>query len=357
MADARYLIDLLQDGNISDFNEERPAVLDLFGADLAELDLSGIDLRRVRLAKADLSGAKLFSARLEGADLEGVDLTEAAFGDTEIKDASFKDANIEGVEASGSFTNCDFSGSTWSGTATRGCKFVRCKFEGAEFASGYFKRHNNFDQCTPEELFEPDDEPQEEKKPTAPDFLAAKPAPKTGDKVEVLSYQVELSPEIIDGLLRFLSKEGNADAVSSGKLSLRTFGDQLYLGLSAKGEKSPLTDWIRFELVKGTFYRSTELKSFDPDFVNKVAVPLAKRYRGALRLLFTKKGDRKKYPLNLEDGREVSPEELEPRRFGGFKPASRPALRMFSGGSSSGENEDQILAEAEPLPDEDANDE
>jgi uncharacterized protein YjbI with pentapeptide repeats len=353
MANVRKLIDFLQDGNVADFNKERPEALDLFGADLAELDLSSIDLRRVKMAKADLSGVKLFGANVEGADLEGVDLTDAAFGDSTVKGASFRDANLESVEASGNFIDCDFTGSTWSGTATRGCTFTRCKFEGAEFASSYFKRHNKFQQCTPEEIFEEDEEDEITPVPkvATPDFLAPKAAPKSGAKAEVISYQVELSPEMIDSVLRFLSKEGNAEAVTSGKLSTRTFNDQLYLGFSAKDKKGPLTDWIRFELVKKTFYRSTEVQSSDYDFVTKVAVPLAKRYRGALHVLLTKKGDRKKTALHLEDGREFVPEDMDLKRFLKAIPRPIPGRPL-----APGDNEDQILAEAEPLPDEDADD-
>jgi uncharacterized protein YjbI with pentapeptide repeats len=350
-ADVRRLVSLLQDGNITDFNKERPQILDLFGADLAELDLSGIDLRKVKMAKADLSGVKLFGAMLEGADLEGVDLTEAAFGDSTIKGASFRDANIESVEASGNFIDCDFSGSTWSGTATRGCTFVRCRFDDAEFASSYFKRHNKFQQCTPEEIF---DEIEEEEAPapkaTTPDFLSAKPAAqKAGDKAEVLSYQVEISPEMIDGVLRFLSKEGHADAISSGKLAVKTFNEQWYIGFVGKDKK--LTDWIMFELVKKTFYRATTVHSSDYEFITKIALPLAKRYRGALRLSLMKKNDKKKQSLQLEDGREVVPEELDIRRFLQANPRA-----MMARASNNGENEDQILAEAEPLPDENVDD-
>jgi uncharacterized protein YjbI with pentapeptide repeats len=348
MSDVRRLVNLLQDGNITDFNKERPQTLDLFGADLAELDLSGIDLRKVKMAKADLSGVKLFGAQLEGADLEGVDLTEAAFGDSTVKGASFRDANIESVEASGNFIDCDFSGSTWSGTATRGCTFIRCRFEDAEFASSYVKRHNKFQQCTPEELFdELDEEEAPAPKIATPDFLSSKvAASKSGDKAEVLAYQVEISPEMIDGVLRFLSKEGNADAVSSGKLAIKTFGEQWYVGFVGKDKK--LSDWILFELVKKTFYRANSVHSADYEFVNKVALPLAKRYRGALRVNLFKKN--KKQSLQLEDGREVVPEELDIRRFLQANP------RAIQARSASGENEDQILAEAEPLPDENIDD-
>lgn len=353
MANVRRLVDLLQDGNIADFNKERPAALDLFGADLAELDLSGINLSHVKMAKADLSGVKLFGANLEGADLEGVDLTEAAFGDSTVKGASFCDANIESVEASGNFIDCDFSGSTWSGTATRGCTFTRCNFEGAEFASSYFKRHNKFQQCEPFEIFEEEDEEEAPApKIAAPDFLAPKAPAKSGDKAEVISYQLEISPEMIDSVLRFLSKEGNAETVTSGKLSTRTFNDTLYLGFSAKDKKGPLTDWIRFELVKKTFYRASEVQSTDYEFVTKVAVPLAKRYRGAMHVLLAKKGAKTKTSLHLEDGREIIPEDLDLKRL------LRALPRPVAGGRpmAPGDNDDQILAEAEPLPDEDADD-
>jgi hypothetical protein len=344
--DTDGLIELLRDGRISEFNEERPAGLDLFGADLSELDLTGVDFSKSKLCKTDLSGSKLFSAKLDHADFEGADLTDAVFGDIDVQGASFRDAAIEGLEASGSFTNCDFRNSSWSGTATRGCRFVECRFDGAEFASSYFKRHNRFEDCEPEEMFYEEEAPKPQA-PKEPDFLApAKPNPKAADGVTVNSYQVEVSKEMADVLMRFLAKEGAAEDIAAGRISLRTFGDRLYLGCSAKNG-GPLTDWVRFDLVRGTFYRSVELRSVSPDFFRKVAMPLIKRFRGEAQLTFTKRGTKVGQIMKFEDGREVP---YEPPARGTLNPK---LLGRLMPGLSQSSDGDAILDNAEPLPEED----
>lgn len=356
--DTEGLLELLRDGRVPEFNEERPEALDLFGADLSELDLTGVNFARARLAKSDLSGSKLFSAKLDRADLEGADLEGAVFGDIDVQGASFRDASIENLEASGSFTKCDFRGSSWSGTATRGCRFIECNFEDAEFASSYFKRHNRFEDCTPEEMFDLEEPAPKEKPPAEPDFLAPAKAPTKGEGLAVTSYQIEISKEMTDGLLRFLSKEGAADDIAAGKLSLRSFQDRLYVGLSAKSG-GPLTDWIRLDLVRGTFYRAVELRSASGEFARKVAVPLVKRFRGEAKLTIAKKGAKVPQHLWFEDGREIP---YEPPA-----PAARPGARAGGGLSSllaalggggglrapKAPEGDAILDEAEPLPEED----
>lgn len=336
MSDNERLINLLREGRITDFNETRPTKLDFFGADLAELDLSGVDFAQASLAKADLSGAKLLGARLDGVNLDGADLSSVSMGDLYIQDASFKDAALDDLQASGTFLSCDFSGSSWSGTGTRGCRFIRCNFEDAEFASSYFKRHNQFSECTPESLFE-EEKPAKPPQIPEPNFLAPKAPARTGEKVEVSSYQIEFSREMVEELFRFLTREGKGEEIASGRLALRPFGERLYLGIAPKGEKGPLTDWIRFDLVRGTFYRSTEVKSANPKFIREVALPLAVRFRGDVEVTFRKKDEAE--TLRLEDGQKVDPNLVLPSLAARLR--GRPSLRLV--GSEEEEDPENFL--------------
>lgn len=78
------MFDMLIDGNIDRFNDERAK-----GTlpDFTKKNLRGIDMRR-----ADLSGVSLHDAILSHADIRGLDLH-----DCDMEGASMKDAKISGV--------------------------------------------------------------------------------------------------------------------------------------------------------------------------------------------------------------------------------------------------------------------
>ena len=69
------LLQLLKDGNIDQFNSERPFELNFFAEDLSGLALQGVDLSGANLEKSDFSDSNLEDANLSKAKLSGADLT------------------------------------------------------------------------------------------------------------------------------------------------------------------------------------------------------------------------------------------------------------------------------------------
>ncbi len=108
MAVSMSLLELLQEGRVEDFNEQRGryASPDLFAADLSNLNLSGADLTGANLEKSDLSGSNLTDAilaraNLSGADLTGTNLTRIVAIKSRWREAYLGEAVLDGAELTG----------------------------------------------------------------------------------------------------------------------------------------------------------------------------------------------------------------------------------------------------------------
>jgi uncharacterized protein YjbI with pentapeptide repeats len=120
-----YLLNLLRDGKIEEFNRKRaeediPLVLrgldfsgkDLRGADLHEVDLSGTRLVKTKLDIANLKGAKLKLADLSQANLKSADLYGANLSGANLTGANLRGADLKGM--------IDFSEANLTGANLRG---------------------------------------------------------------------------------------------------------------------------------------------------------------------------------------------------------------------------------------------
>lgn len=130
---ADSLLQLLQDGKVSQFNSKRGrrARLEFFAADLSGLKLSGVDLSGAQLEKADLSDTDLSDAILVRANLSGADLSSTNLSGAELGQAKLRDCYIE---------DCDFSDANLMSADLSDSELYRCKFGGASLASARFKR-------------------------------------------------------------------------------------------------------------------------------------------------------------------------------------------------------------------------
>jgi uncharacterized protein YjbI with pentapeptide repeats len=92
-----YLLQLLRDGKIVEFNKIRRkdnySRLDLYNAELVARDLSYADLRKSDLNLANLSRAKLRHTKFKDASLKGVDLSQANLSGADLSLANLKDAD------------------------------------------------------------------------------------------------------------------------------------------------------------------------------------------------------------------------------------------------------------------------
>jgi len=146
-------IELLSNGDISQFNEERPYdENDLF--DLSETDFSGVDLSGANLSYADLNDTNFTESEFSDVNFSNSDLTSAIFLRSTISDVDFSGANLNGV----SFTSAN-------------CKanFADADLSGADFSDGDFAESDfglsvnmsmcKFDKYTvwPDDALLPDD--------------------------------------------------------------------------------------------------------------------------------------------------------------------------------------------------------
>ena len=115
-------LELLSNGNISQFNEERPYDKEEL-LDLSETDFSGLDISGANLSYADLNDTNFTGSEFSDVDFSNSDLTSAIFLRTTISDLDFSGANLNGV----SFTSAN-------------CKanFAEADLSGADFSDGDF---------------------------------------------------------------------------------------------------------------------------------------------------------------------------------------------------------------------------
>ena len=124
------LLKLLRDGNIDQFNSERPFELNFFAEDLSGLALQGVDLSGANLEKADLSDSNLEDANLSKAKLSGADLTNTNMNRCNLFRAKLNELYAE----TSSFEEADMRQ-----TSMNEAEFHSCSFIGAQLmeAKGY----------------------------------------------------------------------------------------------------------------------------------------------------------------------------------------------------------------------------
>jgi uncharacterized protein YjbI with pentapeptide repeats len=122
-----YLLQLLKDGKINDFNEIRTkdknhSRLDFYSVDLSGSSLRSINLKAAKLSKARLSGADFLEADLSGALLLDVDLSSANMSNANLSSTDLSKSNLSGAKLSGAdlssanMSNANLSGAKLSDT-------------------------------------------------------------------------------------------------------------------------------------------------------------------------------------------------------------------------------------------------
>ena len=143
------LLELLENGKITEFNEQRGQRRppDLFAADLAGLDLRDVDFSGANLEKADLTGANLTGAMLNRTNLNGADLSETILVDVRGLKVRFREAWMEDADLSGAdFTGGDFNGAVLNRVKAVGACFRTGKLKGAEMKESDFSEVD-FSEC------------------------------------------------------------------------------------------------------------------------------------------------------------------------------------------------------------------
>lgn len=129
-------IELLENGEIERFNEERPydenALLDL-----SEVDFSGFDISGLNLSCADLNDTNFAEAELVDVNFSNSDLTSAIFLRASISDADFTGANLNGVNFTGATCKANFSDADLSGA----------DFSDGDFSESDFGLSVNMSMC------------------------------------------------------------------------------------------------------------------------------------------------------------------------------------------------------------------
>ncbi len=113
------LVELLQNGNIEEFNTRRSArngpdlfASELAGARMAQADLAGANLDKSDLTGSDLSGANLTRAFCSGIDGEDLDLSSAMALRVKMRDAYMERAILDEAD----FTRSDLSEAVLTGS-------------------------------------------------------------------------------------------------------------------------------------------------------------------------------------------------------------------------------------------------
>jgi hypothetical protein len=123
--DSEYLLKLIQDSKIEEFNKLRnkydiPLYFrrsDLSGKNLIGIDLHEADLRETKLINAKLSIANLKGTRLIGADLSGADLRSVDLYGSNLTKANLSKVDLRSADLRGMI---DFTGANLTGADLRG---------------------------------------------------------------------------------------------------------------------------------------------------------------------------------------------------------------------------------------------
>lgn len=111
-------IELLKNGEISRFNDERPySETELFN--LSEIDFSEINIIGANLSYTDLNDTNFTDSELKEVNFSNSDLTSAIFLRADISEVDFTGANLNGVNfasttCKANFTDADLSGADFS---------------------------------------------------------------------------------------------------------------------------------------------------------------------------------------------------------------------------------------------------
>jgi uncharacterized protein YjbI with pentapeptide repeats len=142
-----YLLHLLTDGRIEEFNEMRRkdnySRVDFYNVDLSKRDLSNTDLRNVDLNLANLKEAKLhqvvfWKATLSRVHLEGSDLSAAQLSSADLSGANLSGADfLRAVVKYANLLNADLSGANLSLANLSGANLSLANLSGADLREAY----------------------------------------------------------------------------------------------------------------------------------------------------------------------------------------------------------------------------
>jgi uncharacterized protein YjbI with pentapeptide repeats len=127
--DSNYLLMLLRDGKVEEFNKlhnEQDVPLFFRRADLSNKKLTGVDLHEADLSETKLSKTKLNSSNLNSAKLKGADLSGAELGSADLYSANLAQANLKGAVLRGANLKgmIEFRGADLTGADLRGADLL-----------------------------------------------------------------------------------------------------------------------------------------------------------------------------------------------------------------------------------------
>jgi uncharacterized protein YjbI with pentapeptide repeats len=137
-----YLVTLLAEGRVEEFNGEHCRFVDSykhFAADLQGIDLRHAKLAKVILAKMNLSKANFTRTWLEGADFGHANLSGADFSGAFLSNANFEEAKLCQTDFSGAslcganLSKANLNGANFGKAHLGGTKFYQALLKGATF--------------------------------------------------------------------------------------------------------------------------------------------------------------------------------------------------------------------------------
>lgn len=120
------MLKLLQNGDVSKFNNLRSDRVNLSGTDLHGAMLSKVDLDEAQLIGSSLESADLSQANLRGADLSQANLNGAKLIQADLVNTDFTDANVQGAILKDAVWNWEGKDRVRADLMKRGESFDRC---------------------------------------------------------------------------------------------------------------------------------------------------------------------------------------------------------------------------------------
>jgi tetratricopeptide (TPR) repeat protein len=148
LIDTKFLLKLLQDSKIEEFNKLRTKLdiplyfcrADLSGKNLTGADLHEVDLTETRLINAKLRSANLKGTRLRGADLSGADLRSVDLFGANLTQANLTKADLRSADLKGmvNFTGANLTEADLRGADLKGMvNFENTVLQDADFTGAF----------------------------------------------------------------------------------------------------------------------------------------------------------------------------------------------------------------------------